>query len=641
MLQNQPTAKHIVLALVRYAPVWIISTITFGALSVFYVLLVKADHWEATQAIMVREEANNAVLGNGKFESSTSMKAAQELVLEISKNPKVVRDALVVLGPRPSWFGTSNWPSKSTVDGYAKDAIFVKAPKGLQFGDSELIYLATRAESPERATKFNEALLESLSNHLQTVRAARAKSVTEELETARDAARQQLAQATEAINEIERRFGTDLSDLRSLSDGASTSTNSRIMLDQVKAEIRQAENQREKLLADQKLLEDAIRDPEGFIAAPGDIINSQPGLKRLREGFVDSQIAVSQLSSKYTDKHPSFLAAQETEKEIADRLLAELVATLDQVSTTSRTSEQNLLRLVEQQNQLEDRLDRIADVRANYSNLIVDFQTRSKILQETEQSLAQATASHDAASQTSLVTPVDSPIVGDSPVGLGKAAIVLICTFAGMLCGVGMVFFISPPPMVKHGRRWSDQSGGGRRQADRGDASTANRRSNTSMNQEQRSEPRPTQAHDFDDALARHTAIAANAGSRMESRAEAMVATGSPNQNADSQDVASQKAALRNPSPRGETDNSDHSDPVVQRSSQRTAQQILDEFAEHLDEDDFSDSLSTPRESATMPMAATGNGSFKERRQRPRKAKPKLPPVDIGVQPMNRGQTAR
>ncbi len=120
------------------------------------VLCLKSDQWTASQGLIVRDEANGAVMRLGRFQSQTEMKAAQETILEMARNTQVLREALLEVGPEKKWWPgsatmTESWPSQSDVSDLADEAIGVRAPKGAEFGTTEVIYLDIKQSSRERA----------------------------------------------------------------------------------------------------------------------------------------------------------------------------------------------------------------------------------------------------------------------------------------------------------------------------------------------------------------------------------------------------------------------------------------------------------------------------------------------------------
>jgi uncharacterized protein involved in exopolysaccharide biosynthesis len=197
------------------------------------------------------------------------------------------------------------------------------------------------------------------------------------------------------------------------------------------------------------------------------LLNSQPGLKRLREGLVDAQLSGSQLVGKFTEQHPLVIASKSAQASITERLMRELNASLAGIEADIEVAESKQARLDAQRLALEKRLANLADNRALYANLSADVKSRVAILETAERGLAEAVAARDSSDATSLITRLDAPIVSDRPLGPGRTTLVALCSMAGLALGLGILVLITPlDEGPTYGRRISDRFQG-RRQSDR------------------------------------------------------------------------------------------------------------------------------------------------------------------------------
>ena len=461
-----PAVRSLLRGVLVWAPLWIFSTLLFGGLGLGYVVFLKQDTFLASQALLVRDEATGAVMRLGRFQSQAEMKAAQETILEMSKSQQVVRDALVAVGPLKSllnWMGSGEYPTKELVEEVAKSSISVHAPKGTEFGVTEVIYMDVKADAKDEAMLLSTALTDALEARLQQVRKARADGVLAELTHARNSAKRELSISTDRLHAIESEAGSDLSDLRGMTDTVAGAATSRAEFDQVKNDLRQAEVSRQALIADRELLVRATKDPSAFIVAPGSILNSQPGLKRLREGLVDAQLSGSQLTGKFMNIHPAVIASQSTMSSISKRFLSELRASIAGVESDISLVDGRIQRLEAQKELAEVRLAKLADSRSNYANLLSEVKSKIAILDASEKALAEVQAARDSSVSTSLLTRLDAPMVSDRPIGPGKTTISAMCAIAGLVFGLGIVFVVTPidaGPVF--GRRSLDRSIGRR-----------------------------------------------------------------------------------------------------------------------------------------------------------------------------------
>ena len=460
--------KHVYRTLTKFLPLWGSMVVLFTGLGISYTLL-RSDAWSARQPLLIRDEANGAVDRQGRFASQTELKAAQETILEMAKHHDVVAAALREIGPPPGK-PTDGWPNTATVSRIARNSVDIRAPQGADFGSSEVIYLTVEAESRERALQFCKAMFDSLSHRLQTVRRVRADSILSELVYARQLAQQNLDEAAQQLREIEIRFGSDLGELRSLTDTISGDGTIRRVLDETQRELQTAELQLEQVTALHDLLVAGQKDPTRLLVSGGELLSTQPSLSRLKDGLIDAQLATSQLSGRYTENHPVFRSAKKAEQEIRQQMQTETGAVIRAMQPTLELNRGRVQRLRDKQQQLEQRLTRLAEARTGYAHLAAEVGHRTQLLEASEKALADAEARRSAALATNLLAELGPPRSGDSPVGPGGGLLTMGSAAAGLIFGLGVVFLVAPGPSdARYGRRWSDYLSG-RRASDFADA---------------------------------------------------------------------------------------------------------------------------------------------------------------------------
>jgi polysaccharide biosynthesis transport protein len=453
--------------------VWIGTTVLFGAIGLCYVTFFKNDVWVASQGLIVRDEANGAVMRLGRFQSQTEMKAAQETIVELARNPHVLTNALAAIGPDPSTGRTTNWPDAKDVESTIK-SVAVRAPRGAEMGTTEVIYLDTKHGSRQRAYQLNLAICDALEARLQEVRRARADGVLAELTTARDTAVRDLASATDRLQEMERQAGADLGDLRGMTDAGSGTNSSRIQLDAIKNERHQADLRLQQMVLDLDLVDQALTSTEQLLG-PNTIVNSQPGLKKLREGLADARIQAAQLQGRFTLDHPQVIASVKAERGLEVRLRQEYELARVSLANDVGLAQRRIEDLKQQQSQLEIRLANLASMRAEYGNVLAEVRARSQIVQDAQRELSEVQAARDAANSCSLVTRIDEPLASETPVGPGRSTIFAGTTIVGLIFGLGAIFLLTPfEGAMGYGRRHSDfEPVAGRRQSDRAGAMRA------------------------------------------------------------------------------------------------------------------------------------------------------------------------
>lgn len=459
---NQPIAwKHLRYVLILFSPLWIGCAILFAAGGIGY-SMISRDYWSASQPMVLRDEATGAVDRLGRFASQTDLKAAQETILELARNLEVVTAALKTIGP-PSGRPDSNWPSLSTVEGTAKKFVNVRAPRGGEFGGSDMFYLQVQQDSPERAREFCEALFDSLAEQMRQVRQVRADSLIAELTHAKTLAQERLKTAADSMREIEVKFGSDLGELRNLTEAINGEGANRRVLEDTSKELQIAELDLEKLHSLKEFLTRGLSDPNHLLVSGADLLTRQPSLQRLKDGLIDAQLARSKLSGKMRADHPKIKAAEIAEVAIMQAIKEEIASVLQSMQPMIKIETERVERLTAKRDNLEVRLERLAEIRTMYSRYASEVKHRTTLLEQAERALTDAEASRSAAVSTNLIAKLGPVTVSDGPIGPSTKILAVGGGAAGLMVGLGLVFLVAPgPKQPSFGRRWTDRMRQGR-----------------------------------------------------------------------------------------------------------------------------------------------------------------------------------
>jgi uncharacterized protein involved in exopolysaccharide biosynthesis len=427
----------------RYHRRWLIPAATITALTAMYAL-VKPAVWEASMALVVRDEATGGLTRPGKFLVSDAMKTTQETILELAKSRKVLEAALIDAG-RPETVSDSGvWPTEKDVESF-QGAIKLTPPKGAEFGKTEVFYLKVQSKNRQRATALASAVCRQLQRQFEQLREQKALSVTTELEKTLSLAQADLDASTSALRTMETQVGSDLAELRMLNELPSGDGSLRKISTEIANEVRTqkaAVKSNEELLA---LLKEAQEDSGRLLASPGRLLESQPALKRLKEGLVDAQLLTAKLLGNMSVEHPQVQAAKAAEQEVSQHLHQEIGIAVRGVEADLKLAQDRVEMLENQGVGVRQRLERLASLRAEYSNLAATAKHRTEILKTAQQELADARASQAAARTASLINPVDQPNTGSRPMGPGRTVLCLAGMFGGLVTGIGVLFLTVSP----------------------------------------------------------------------------------------------------------------------------------------------------------------------------------------------------
>ena len=443
---HSPLSPGDLLRVVRqYRLRWIVPTVLLVAVAAVYAALAPRE-WEAQQALIVRNQATRLADGPGRFETPDDMKVTQETILELAKSQSVLQAALAEVGP-PEGHTGHTWPAVDDVAGLQR-SLELKAPKGAAFGSTEIFYLIVRDVRRERAVDLATAISSLLEQRYQQILEQKARSIVRELEKAVVLAEQDLDAATERLAATEGQIGSDLGELRALSQWSSGGTDLRQQVVNIEGELRAA---RENLRTQEELLEllqGAQDDPGRLLASPNRLLESQPLLRRLKEGLVDAQLRTAQLLGRMAPGHPAVVAARQSETEIGQHIAEELGVAVRGVKVDQQLAADRVDTLTAQLKGLNERLNRLAALRAPYTNQVAQVEHRTRLLQEAESRLSEARNREAGVLATSLISQIDQPVVGSKPVGPGTATIILGGLVAGLATGGAILYLTVPAARV-------------------------------------------------------------------------------------------------------------------------------------------------------------------------------------------------
>jgi uncharacterized protein involved in exopolysaccharide biosynthesis len=423
---------------------WLVPTFVVAALATGYALM-RPPTWEASQALIVRDEAANNQQGPGKFRHTDEMKTVQETILELARSRGVLVAAMKMVGPPADYQkGPAAWPTARDVT-RLRERIELTPPKGAEFGKTEIFYLQTRDHDRARAVALSKAICDQLLMRFQEIRDQRARSMTEELAKAVLLTKSDLETSTRRLSALEREVGSDLAELRMLAESTTGDSPLQQTITQIRSELRETRAAHTSIQQLLTLLQQAQEDPGRLVAAPSRLLESQPALRRLKEGLIDAEIRSAELRGSMSKAHPLVMAAQEAEEEIGQHLHSELEIAIRGLAAESEFHAKRVAMLDARLAHAMERLGRLAGLRAEYLNLVSENRTCASLVDRAEHNLAEARVAQAGAKASSLIARIDLPDTGNNPVGPSRALIVLLGIAGGLLVGFGIVFLTVQP----------------------------------------------------------------------------------------------------------------------------------------------------------------------------------------------------
>ena len=254
-----------------------------------------------------------------------------------------------------------------------------------------------------------------------------------------------LETATTRLAELEKSVGEDLSELRNLQELPSGDSDIRRRTVEIENELRHAQNDERNDSELLKLLVAAQQDPNKLLATPNRLLESQPALRRLKEGLVDAQLKSADLVGRLAEEHPMAKAARNSETEIRHNLHDEIASAQQGVEANLKLTSAHVAALEQRLAGEKVRLERIATVRGKYANLTAAVKHRTLLLEASQRDLAAARGAKAAAQISSVITPIDTPDAGVQPTGPSRAVLIAAGVMGGLICGLGVLFLTLQP----------------------------------------------------------------------------------------------------------------------------------------------------------------------------------------------------
>ena len=436
--------------LVAYPLRWLLPAVMVVLATAGYATL-RPDTWQATQALIIRNEAAGNSDAPGKFHHADEMKTLLETVLELAKSRGVLAQTLEEVGPPADRSSAEAWPSDEEINQFS-EAFKISPPKGAEFGKTEVFYLVVQDHNRRRAIALATTLCNQLEARYNQVRDVRAQSMVGELTKTMQLAQTDLQDSTARLKQVEQQVGSDLAELRHLSQSGGGESDLRRKSLELESELRKAVAVERNLTALLDNLEASLADQGQLLATPNGLLESQPALRKLKDGLLDAQLRTAQLLGTMSPVHPQVIAAREAEQEIRRHLRGELIVAIRGVELDRNLASSREQTLKGQLDTLHERLELLAGLRAEYAGLVAEVEHRTKLLEGTQRQMVEARASQSSALTASLISRLDDPTTGPRPIGPGRSMLLLAGLAGGPIFGLA-ILLISLPSAPNAGAR--------------------------------------------------------------------------------------------------------------------------------------------------------------------------------------------
>ncbi len=426
---------------------WAVPAVACALIAGAYTFVAPRE-WKATQSLIIRPEvASMSEERLGKFSDLSEMKTSQETVLELAKSQSVIQAALREVGAPRGYRRPAEWPTPLDVEAF-RDCVDMRPPGGAEFGKTEVFYLSVKNSNRDRASALVVALCNQLERRMKDLRGQSAQGMIAELQRTVAMADDDLSTQTSKLSAFEAKIGADLAELRSLNADVGGQGEVSQELHGIEAERRANEarlSESERLL---KLLVAAKQDPLQLLATPNSLLVSQPAVSQLKNALVSAQLRTAELLGSRSEEHPFVVAAREAENLIRNQLNSEVAVAIRGLQVEIELCADRETSLATKKLSARERMSRLAEARAEYTNIVSSVQNHTRLVEAARKNLADARARQAGAHSASLISRIDGVEAGVRPIGPARKTVAAAGGVGGLLLGFGFVFLFANPQSI-------------------------------------------------------------------------------------------------------------------------------------------------------------------------------------------------
>ena len=318
--------------------------------------------------------------------------------------------------------------------------IGIRAPKGGEFGKSEIFLVSITDEDPGRALAVAEAFRDESQKRYQHLYYQKSETLTRQAAEATNGARTSLSGAQRELRRLELKAGRDLHDLRVLVGRQSADLLLKKALLNVQGERQKVEGEvRER----QKRLE-AVRQAvakltdSGLTAVPTHLFAKDDFLSPARRRVSELTARLGTLESRFTGEYPEVQAVRRELADARKRFRQALSGFMESLGADLAARAERLAYLSKQEREHMERLERLERMRTEYAMASATVERSLERVQATGRRLAEAQEIEARSRQARLLIFVDPPKVEDQPVGPKRRNHILAGLALGLLAGVGV-----------------------------------------------------------------------------------------------------------------------------------------------------------------------------------------------------------
>ncbi len=318
-------------------------------------------------------------------------------------------------------------------------AITIEAPKGSDFGTTEIFFVRLRDRDPSHAERLLQSLLDAFHKRYEQLSTEQANHLYDEIRLQVGESRQLLGQSEQNLEAFVSELGADLLELHTLVNTTGGESDLRKSLNSVNERLTPAliELQERTRFLDQ--VQKARLSPEPIVV-PAFLLHEYGALDETSRSLVKAHLDLDAVAARYKPDHSEYRSTEDRLRRTEQTCRAQADLALRALEKDIAAKKQSLDYLAETKQGYVKRMAELANKSVQYAGLVEEVRQRRETVAEVEKRLSDAFHAQLTAAQDVLLSTVDPPRTDPNPVSPRRALNIGVGTVLGLLIGLGLAF---------------------------------------------------------------------------------------------------------------------------------------------------------------------------------------------------------
>jgi succinoglycan biosynthesis transport protein ExoP len=418
-------------------------TVAFGLCAAIFSLL-QSEVYEATVQIWAQDQSPG-LRGSSNYpnDSAARLKIALTNVREVIYSRQVLETALVTCGllePVAGELSPAAQKGRDELIGCLSKSIRLEAPKGTDFGSTQIFFIRLRDRDDAHATQLLTAVLEAFRKRYEQLSAEQAQHLVDETTMQVQKSREQLDSAASAFDRCVQTLEGGLGELSSMGGSGGGESELRRSLTQLNERLVPAQADLKVQQAFLKQLRRARADKDEIVNVPGTVIREYPSLEQSVRDLGSARSQMDAVAARLTPENPEYQSAEVHWQLVEQTFESEVDRAVSAIGREIEAKYEAVQFMQTQKNAYLERIANLTNRYVEFDGLRQELAQRRTIVADAEKRRSDAAHALLTAAQETLFATLDGPRAGPNPVSPKRKANFCIGTLLGLITGVGMAF---------------------------------------------------------------------------------------------------------------------------------------------------------------------------------------------------------